>query len=92
MEPVIVANEDEARSIIARLRVGAITPGAAARRLQTFIVQVPPAWRRKLIDNSHAEFISNYGEQFVVLKNQKLYTPETGLLWEEADKLSDDII
>ena len=69
MEPVIVANEDEARSIIARLRVGTITPGAAARRLQTFIVQVPPAWRRKLIDNGHAEFIPSYGEQFVELRS-----------------------
>ena len=92
MEPVIITNEDEARSIIARLRVGAVSPDAAARRLQISIVQVPPTWRRKLIDNGHAEFIPGYGEQFVVLKNRTLYTPETGLLWEEADRLTDYII
>jgi CRISPR-associated endonuclease/helicase Cas3 len=89
MEPVIVAVEDEPRSILARLRAGAITSGVAARGLQTFIVQVPPAWRRRLIDNGQAAYIAGYGEQFVELKNESLYTPETGLLWEEADILGD---
>jgi CRISPR-associated endonuclease/helicase Cas3 len=89
MEPVIVAVEDEPRSILARLREGAIASSVAARRLQTFIVQVPPAWRRRLIDNGQAAYIAGYGEQFVELKNKSLYTPETGLLWEEADILSD---
>lgn len=92
MEPVIVAAEDEPRSIIARLRAGTISVGAAARRLQNFIVQVPPAWRRKLIANGHAEFISGYGDQFAELKSQRLYTSELGLLWEEADILNDCII
>jgi CRISPR-associated endonuclease/helicase Cas3 len=89
MEAVIVAIEDEPRSIIARLRAGVITAGAAARRLQTFVVQVPPAWRRRLIENGQAAYIDGYGEQFVELKNENLYTPETGLSWEEADILSD---
>ena len=89
MEPVIVAVEDEPRSILARLRAGSITSGMAARGLQIFIVQVPPAWRRKLIDNGQAAFIEGYEEQFVELKNERLYTSETGLLWEEADTLSD---
>lgn len=92
MEPVIVAVEDEPRTIIARLRAGTITPGAAARRLQNFIVQVPPTWRRKLIDNGHAEFIPAYGDQFVELKSPGLYTSELGLLWEEADILNNYII
>jgi CRISPR-associated endonuclease/helicase Cas3 len=87
MEPVIVAIENEPRSVVARLRTGTITPGAAARRLQTFIVQVPPAWRRKLVENGHAALIAGYGDQFVVLKNGDLYTSEIGLLWEEADNL-----
>jgi CRISPR-associated endonuclease/helicase Cas3 len=89
MEPVIVAIEDEPRSIIARLGAGAITAREAARGLQTFIVQVPPAWRRKLIDNGHAAYITGFGEQFVELKNKGLYTPDAGLLWEEADSLRD---
>jgi CRISPR-associated endonuclease/helicase Cas3 len=92
MEPVIVAVEDKPRTIIARLRTGTISAGAAARKLQRFIVQVPPSWRRKLIDNGHAEFISGYGDQFAELKSPKLYTSELGLLWEEADMLNDCII
>jgi CRISPR-associated endonuclease/helicase Cas3 len=92
MEPVIVAIEDEPRSIVARLRAGSISPGAAARRLQTFVVQVPPAWRFKLIDNGYAEFIPGYGEQFVELKNRNLYSHERGLLWEKADSLDDYLL
>ncbi len=92
MEPVIVAVEDKPRSIVSRLHAAAIAPGAAARELQTFIVQVPPAWRRKLIENGHAAFISGYGDQFAVLKADNFYTPEIGLLWEEADKLGDYIL
>lgn len=92
MEPVIVALEDQPKSIVARLHASAIGPGAAARELQAFIVQVPPAWRRKLIDNGHAAFVAGYGEQFVELKNYRLYTSESGLLWEQADSLGDYFI
>jgi CRISPR-associated endonuclease/helicase Cas3 len=92
MEPVIVAIEDEPRAIVTRLEAGAITPGTAARRLQTFVVQVPPAWRRKLIENGYAEFVPGYGDQFAKLKNETLYRPEIGLLWEEADAGGDYLI
>jgi CRISPR-associated endonuclease/helicase Cas3 len=92
MEPVIVAVEDEPRDIVRRLNVGTIGPGAAARALQRFIVQVPPAWRRKLIDKRRAEYVTGYGEQFVELKDKTLYTRETGLLWEEADRLTDGLL
>ena len=73
MEPVIIAIDDASRSIVQRLHANAITPGAAARRLQTFIVQVPPSWRRKMIDNGHAEFIPAYGDQFAVRNRKALY-------------------
>jgi CRISPR-associated endonuclease/helicase Cas3 len=92
MEPVIIAVEDEPREIVERLRAGVIPPGSAARALQRFIVQVPPTWRRKLIEKRRAEFISGYGEQFVELKEKSLYTRETGLLWEDADSLTDDLL
>jgi CRISPR-associated endonuclease/helicase Cas3 len=77
---------------VERLRAGVIPPGAAARALQRFIVQVPPTWRRKLIEKRRAEFISGYGEQFVELKEKSLYARETGLLWEDADSLTDDLL
>jgi CRISPR-associated endonuclease/helicase Cas3 len=92
MEPVIIAVEDEPRGILGRLHAGTIGPGAAARVLQRFIVQVPPAWRRKLIDNGQAQYVVGYGEQFVELKNKSLYTPEIGLLWEQADSLTDYLL
>jgi CRISPR-associated endonuclease/helicase Cas3 len=93
MAPVIVAVEDEPRSIIARLRRGAITAGRAARGLQRYLVQVPPDWRRKLIENGHARFIPGYEDQFIELTNHQLYKSETGLLWEEADSaIESDII
>jgi CRISPR-associated endonuclease/helicase Cas3 len=91
MEPVIVAVDDEPRDIVGRLYAGTIGPGAAARALQRFIVQVPPASRRKLIDKRRAEYITGYGEQFVELKDKILYTRETGLLWEE-DSLTDGLL
>jgi CRISPR-associated endonuclease/helicase Cas3 len=55
-------------------------------------VQVPPAWRKKLESNGHAAYIAGYEEQFLELKNNSLYTRETGLVWEEADCLGDFII
>src|SRR5690606_11372997 len=92
MEPVIVAQDEAAAEIVRRLRTETITPGKAARALQRHIVQVPPAWRRKLLDNGHAEFISGYDDQFVVLGNATLSTRETGLHWEAADELGDSVI
>lgn len=89
MEPVIVALEDEPNDVVRRLHIGTIGASAAARALQCFIVPVPPAWREKLIDNGHAAYIDGYGEQFVELISENLYSPETGLLWEEADSLRD---
>jgi len=92
MEPVVVAIQNEAREVVGRLHAGTIGPGAAARALQRFIVQVPPAWRRKLIDNGQAAYIAGYGEQFVELTNKSLYTPGIGLLWEQADSLTDYLL
>jgi CRISPR-associated endonuclease/helicase Cas3 len=92
MEPVIIPVEDEPLDIVEGLRAGTIGAGAAARALQRFIVQAPPTWRRKLIENGHAEYIAGYGEQFVELREKSLYTRETGLLWEEADSLTDDLL
>jgi CRISPR-associated endonuclease/helicase Cas3 len=92
MTPVIIAVEDEPRDLVGRLHAGTIALGAATRALQPFIVQVPPAWRQKLLDSGQAVYIAGYGEQFVELKNQSLYRPEIGLLWEEAESSGDYLI
>jgi CRISPR-associated endonuclease/helicase Cas3 len=87
MEPVIVAIEVEAKAALEELRGGRLKPGAAARKLQNYIVQVPPRDRRKLIDNRHVAFVEGFGEQFGVLRTESFYTRDLGLLWEDADSL-----
>jgi CRISPR-associated endonuclease/helicase Cas3 len=52
MEPVIVAIDDEPKAILLALRAG-MPPGVVARKLQNYVVQVPPRDRSKLIDNKH---------------------------------------
>jgi CRISPR-associated endonuclease/helicase Cas3 len=87
MQPVIIAIDNAPKRTLAGLKEGWITPGRAAREFQTFIVQVPPKARKKLIDNGHARFVEGFGDQFAVLKTESLYTPEIGLLWEDGDYL-----
>jgi CRISPR-associated endonuclease/helicase Cas3 len=64
-------------------------PGLAARKLQNYIVQVPPKDRARLIDNGHARFDGG-GDQFAVLTTADFYSSEMGLLWEKADELGFD--
>jgi CRISPR-associated endonuclease/helicase Cas3 len=89
MQPVIIAIDLEPQRVIAKLRAETISPGAAARALQSYTVQVPPNWRNKLIANGHAAYVDAQ-QQFCVLTKSDLYTPEIGLLWEEADKSTDE--
>jgi CRISPR-associated endonuclease/helicase Cas3 len=89
MEPVIVAIEDEAKDTLAALRKG-LPPGKAARRLQNYIVQVPPRDRKKLLGNEHVAFVEGFGDQFAVLKMESFYTRDVGLRFEDGDELGFD--
>jgi CRISPR-associated endonuclease/helicase Cas3 len=92
MEPVIIAIDDAAKAALAGLRGDRLKPGTAARRLQNFVVQVPPKDRRKLITNGHVAF-ADRAEQFAVLMTESFYTREVGLTWEDADSLgAEDLI
>ncbi|MFD2678544.1 CRISPR-associated endonuclease/helicase Cas3 [Camelimonas lactis] len=86
MAPVIIVQEDEPREAIAALRAGAPV-GGQARKLQSWIVQIPPRYRKLLIENGHARFLEGFGEQFAVLTRDDLYSPEEGLVWELADSM-----
>lgn len=88
MEPVIVAIDDEPKAILVALR-GGMPPGMAARKIQNYIVQVPPHGRRKLIENGHVKFVEGFGDQFAVLMETSFYSKKTGLLWEQADELGE---
>jgi CRISPR-associated endonuclease/helicase Cas3 len=92
LAPVIVAIDDAPKKTLDGLRGGWLTPGAAARQLQPYTVQVPPKARQKLIDsgNWHVQFVEGFGDQFAVLKTDSLYTREIGLLWEDADYLGSE--
>lgn len=86
---VIIPFDDEARKAIDQLGVEQISSGSLARRLQTYIVQVPPRARDLLIRNGHVAFLHPdlRGDQFAVLTTESLYRDDVGLLWEDAGYL-----
>lgn len=90
MEPAIVPFDDKAAEAVDDLGKEWIPSGAIARKLQTYVVQVPPKARRLLIDNGHVSFARPdlRGNQFAVLRNASLYREEAGLMWENADYLA----
>jgi CRISPR-associated endonuclease/helicase Cas3 len=87
LAPVIVACEAEARDALAALRAGA-PAGAVARRLQPFLVQIPPRARDLLLTNGHARFVDEDAGEFVELVTGSLYRREVGLEWENAGYLA----
>jgi CRISPR-associated endonuclease/helicase Cas3 len=89
---VIVAIDEAPKKTLAGLRGGWLTPGAAARQLQSYTVQVPTKARRKLIENAHVRFVEGFGDQFAELLTDSLYSRESGLLWESADYLGCEAI
>ena len=92
-EPVIIAREEEAHEAVRALAY-AERPGGIARRLQPYIVQVHPHYRTQLVKNSHVYFEAQerFGDQFAVLFTGSLYREDVGLLWEDADALSDEVM
>jgi CRISPR-associated endonuclease/helicase Cas3 len=61
------------------------TPGAIARKLQPYVVQIPRRERQRLIEAGAAEFIrpKEFGDQFVLLNNKELYDQQDGLNWDD---------
>jgi CRISPR-associated endonuclease/helicase Cas3 len=89
MVPVIVAKEeeqaDEVKALIRDLRF-AKRVGGIARKLGRYTVGVPRQVRGGMIAKGAAEAVreAEFGDQFVVLVNLDLYTPEVGLDWEDV--------
>jgi len=63
--------------------------GLIARRLQRVQVQIPPRRRQELIAAGAVEIWreNEFGEQFVFLRNDRLYHPDTGLSFENLEDL-----
>lgn len=89
MEPIIIPFDEAACKAVDQLGVKEISSGYIARKLQTYVVQVPPKARAKLVQNGHVAFehATLRGDQFAVLKTASLYRDDIGLLWEDADYL-----
>jgi CRISPR-associated endonuclease/helicase Cas3 len=84
MMPVIVPFDVEAEELAARLHV-APRVGAIARKLQRYVVQIPPkALAALLAAGSVAEVAPPESEQrFHVLTNKGLYRDDVGLTWDD---------
>ena len=89
MVPVIVPwrgadDDDTAERLREELR-WVERPGGIARKLQPYIVQIPPRARASLISAGVAEPVreADFEHQFVVLTNLDLYSSEIGLTWDD---------
>ena len=60
-------------------------PGAIARKLQPYVVAVPPEARAQLVDAGAVQFVraAEFDEQFAVLENESLYSCDVGLTWTD---------
>ncbi|MDB2408002.1 CRISPR-associated endonuclease Cas3'' [Jannaschia sp.] len=92
MAPVIARFDAFAERKIRQLSVARIPSGALARALQPYVVQVPPRERDRLIDAGRAVFEAPHlrGDQFAVMTDGSLYDPEAGLIWEDAETISNE--
>jgi CRISPR-associated endonuclease/helicase Cas3 len=90
MVPIIVARDETARRAVNKLSIAGIPSGGIARELQTYIVQVPPKARQRMIDCGRVAFANPElrGEQFAVLLSNELYHENVGLVWEDVEYLS----
>ena len=90
MVPVIVpyqgtnGDDETVASLLDELN-RAERPGGIARRLQPYVVQIPPSVRVALLAVGAAEVVrkESFSEQFVVLANSDLYDKDVGLTWED---------
>ena len=90
MVPVIIQRGPAAETAVRNLGIPEIGSGQLARQLQTFVVQVPPRARERLITCGQVSFHRPdlRGDQFAVLDNMSLYKKDVGLKWEDAEYLS----
>lgn len=61
------------------------SPGAIARKLQPYMVQIPRSARKRLLEAKAAQHVRPdlYGDQFVLLTNTDLYDAKAGLRWDD---------
>lgn len=74
MDPVIVPWDDMAREAIQALRHAPVAPSGVRRRLQQYVVPVPPRVREMLLGCGAAQAIrpEEYGDRYVALVEERL--------------------
>jgi len=82
--PVIVPYDQTARQLVRDLN-HVQRPSAIARRLQLYVVTVPPDARARLVAAGAVRFVreAEFDEQFAVLENESLYDCDVGLTWAD---------
>jgi len=91
MAPVIVPwgekeqDRREIETLIRNMEDRPVLPAGVQRKLQQYVVPVPAKAREKLLGAGAAQAIrpDDYGDRFVVLKNQSLYDPALGLRFDD---------
>lgn len=89
MQAVIVKYDDHAEALINDLSY-VERAGSIARQLQRYLVQVPKHALTPLLQAGAVSPINQkrFGEQFLVLENQALYSDQAGLSWREPAYMS----
>lgn len=84
LDTVIVPWDDIAKKALRDLE-HAERAGAIARRLQPYVVQLPPKARAALLAAGAAATVrpDDFGAQFIRLENTELYKDEVGLTWDD---------
>ena len=67
-------------------------PGGISRKLQPYVVQIPPRARDALLSAGAVHIIrqEDFAGQFVVLTNSALYRPDVGLTWDDPTFIAAD--
>ena len=88
MDPVVVRFDERAGKLVRALE-HAERPGSLARKLQPYTVSIPKSARLSLTAAGAIVPIRSeiFGEQFLLLVNEYLYRPDTGLNWSDPEFL-----
>lgn len=81
MEPVLIPWDDRAVAALRALESADLPPRDALRKLQRYVVPIPPATRRAMLETSAATVIQRerYGDRFVRLPTRASYDDRVGL-------------
>jgi CRISPR-associated endonuclease/helicase Cas3 len=84
MLPILIPFDEAARRLLTELETTERV-GAAARRLQPYVVQVHQSQFNQLRGQEIVQPVApqRFGEQFCALVNESLYRPDVGLTWDD---------